>query len=653
MKITQKISFFVLLLILLLTSCQPLEPIIPTPTPQPPIESWEGMETGWMSFSYTSIDIREVVYDPQGYLWAVTNNRVFRWDIDTVNFEDLTPEKGFPGLIKNIFLRDDEIWVATSKCIARYLGNEWQIYELAEVDYISHISDTGDRLWASTATDKDGDYKSEYSLYYFEEEKWQEFNIPPLDGGYSTLYSIIVGKDSAGSLWISNDDDDVFRFDGQNWEKYDDLHNVHSIITQPNGSLLFALPTSILIFDGDNFTPLDLLQRRYRYLYDTSKLLPTHDGNLWIQINTGDASYAYIINNGKAQIATPIKYNSENKPSDIDYDPMAKTPSGWVFAGSEGTIYLYDNTSWQKFSFVSADSEIGEIIDSSPIGFTPENNLWILEDGIPVLFEGEKIKHFFSLNKNETTCIFNQVDAIHIDTKGDLWGMRGMRGGFKETTICLFEKEILHPTEYKTYFHANDMALAPNDDLWFVLPNGYIAEISQDELKKGDFTKFKVFRIGGEASQFTADYSRIEIGTDNIVWVIGNDELHSFDGKKWDFHDMYQQNDADGLTILSFATSDTGQVWVGLQNELRHFDGNKWISYRNAGITPYNITINKAGAVWFADWDNGLYKFEKQQWTHFPKADFSSGVMPQILSAPDGAMWFIDSFKWFRYQEKK
>ena len=124
------------------------------------------MEAGWTSFSKVSTRVNGAVYDPQGYIWAVTNDSVFRWDIDTADFEDLTPEEGTPGYIKDILLRDGEVWVMANRGVAHYTNSQWEIYEL-DVDYISRFSDTGDLLWAFTVAD--------YELYYLKKREWQIF----------------------------------------------------------------------------------------------------------------------------------------------------------------------------------------------------------------------------------------------------------------------------------------------------------------------------------------------------------------------------------------------------------------------------------------------------------------------------------------------
>ena len=76
MNTVKKVVFFVLLLALLLASCQPLEPIISTPTSQPLVESWEGLEEGWMIFSEVSDEVKqEEITDVERAIIAVRKQR--------------------------------------------------------------------------------------------------------------------------------------------------------------------------------------------------------------------------------------------------------------------------------------------------------------------------------------------------------------------------------------------------------------------------------------------------------------------------------------------------------------------------------------------------------------------------------------------------
>ena len=224
------------------------------------------------------------------------------------------------------------------------------------------------------------------------------------------------------------------------------------------------------------------------------------------------------------------------------------------------------------------------------------------------------------------------------------------------TSICFFEKGKPHPTEYKIYFNAKDIAIAQDGNIWLALAGGYIVEISPEALEKNDFTELKVIRIDGETDQFVQNYPiiefgenrpRIEIGLDNVIWIKGKNKLYSFDGKKW----VMEQQD-----VLDFTVNSVGEVWAGLANELRKFDGNEWVSYPYSDdcICPTQLTIGADDSVWFLQECEKVFKFNERNKTFSPVDKTFNGItLSQILSAPDGAMWFIYPSKWFRYQEKK
>ena len=643
-------AFGILIITLLATSCQPLEPVISTPTPHPQVESWEGMEPGWMSFS-KPLTIISAIYDPQGYIWATTYNHVFRWDINTSDFEDLTPEEETLGNIRNILFRNGEIWITTNKGAALYTNNQWKVYILDDIERITNFSDTGDRLWASTTTDKD------VNLYYLEEVKWQKFNHPPIEKASDHPFTS-VGQDSSGSIWVTNYYDALMRLDGDDWEKYDNTGDIYRIFTQPDGSLLFNFNNLLATFDGKEFAPLYLAPPKIEFF----RIFPLHNGTLshWIQTHgTARDVFAYTIDGMDVQEITPTTFN-ENRPENASIYPIGKTPSGWIFGAlHEEGVYLYDNQTWELFSIPFDTPVITEgVIKTSPIGFTPEGNLWTLKDGLPVLFDGEKINYPFAFKENDYSCYFYKSSNFIIDSKGNLWSFEKEYG--KENTICLFKKGELHPVAYKTFFNMEDIAIAPNGNIWLALEGGFLVEIPQEKLDKNDFSELKFIRIGNDDAYFPMDQIDIEIAPNNIVWAMADNELYSFDGVEWRSH------------ITSFYASNpefyeidcSGDIWVSADNTLRHFDGRHWTPYRLEYYTPYAIAFGLDGAVWFSGVQDeldkafstrfggheqeGIYKFKEGNWTFFQKDGF---VPYKILAAPDGAMWFIADNKWMRYKE--
>lgn len=645
MNTDKSIVFWILVIALLVTSCQPLEPIPPTPTipaptvtpaPQHPIESWDGMETGWMSFSHPSKYIQSAVYDSLGYVWAVTSNRVMRWNIETLVFEDMTLKEDALGDFYEVLFHDGEIWITAEKGAALYFDAEWEVYRLDDSSVFSSFSYTGGMLWAIAQTHLNEAFLAD--VFYLENQTWQKLEAPSLEYEYYQ-YSISIGKDTLGSVWLASyGNNTLFQFDGENWIEHDGVGAVQNIYTQADGSLLFDLGYDLMIFDGEDFLKVDLPKP----LNLVGKTFLPYQDVFWLQVYNAYETHAYLIKNNEFEEAAPLIL-TENKPEAVYGYPIGKTPSGGIFRDTlnEG-LYLYDNTNWQHLVVDFNPSGIEKITGTSPIDFTPDGKLWVTEDGVPILFDGQDIERpFFWTYQYETSpCHFQDGSDIRIDSNGNLWGLRN---DAQKTTICLFKKGVSTPIEYKTFFHATDIAIAPNGNIWLASVNDLV-ELSLDDLTKDAPLLLDIIPIDGYRSKHYNESIDIEIGPNNTVWVLGESTLSNFDGQNWLTHSVY-------ASPRSFDINSEGNVWVGAVNKLAYIEGsnsNTYQAYSNYGIFPNTIEIGLDGTVWFLHHGTEIYQLKGDHWQFFPQNDFTPS---RILSAPDGAMWFIADNKWMRYKE--
>jgi len=597
----------------------------PTQTQPPP---WPGLHAGWMNFKGTS-RFYNPVYDPQGYLWAVTfNNDIYRWDLETGELKIFTSTNGLPGNLYDLKVFDNKVWVSAGNGkITCFLNGEWVTQTVTSGD-VSDLSSTGDRLWVGA---NDG-------MYYLEGKDWKRFDLTSVSNQIPPDNNYRVARSKDGSLWFWKYDR-VFRFDGIKWQEYQNLQGVNDVITLSDGTLLFLFSDLIMVFDGKLLAPMVLPGNQYRYYIRSSLLTPEKD--LWLQISSQDGyasndSPTYLIHNGKVKKIPDVIF--EDFPEQINRTPQAMTPQGWVFYGSND-IYLYQDNNWKKLG-TNQSSGINQMIGNNVIGFSQNGSLWTLdgENNVPIRFDGEQIESVFEENPDIGYC-----SKWMIDPKGTIWG-RTPGGNF----LCMYNPNTKKSSTIRLFFDIKDFAVSPDGALWLASGGGFIAKLTDGYIRSADFIDIKMIKIGEGLVNYHLEPSRIVTDRDGAVWVfvdlIG---LYRYNETGWKFYGL-----SDLMDSNNFAIGTNGRVWAGFPGELVEFDGDKWNAYSSNCVNPSDLVVAPDDAIWFINGCDGVYRFDGKVWTHFAKDKELGGIIPyEIQVAPDGALWFFSNDGWARYKQ--
>ncbi len=218
-----KLSMFFLIPILVLASCGPatiIPPLTPTETIQPVAQS--NLHNDWIVFSpvpviQSPIIIGKVVYDSQGYLWAISSEGILRWNTSTYEFTSFPfPSKSTADTTSDLILFNGMMWLALlDGRVGHFSNGEWN-YQQVSSKPLFDFSDTGDRLWLSGVE----------GLFYLDGMSWKVFKLPT-----QTEIGLMiedVAKAKNGTLWfrgtVAFKTDEVYSLTGDKWQGYPGLN---------------------------------------------------------------------------------------------------------------------------------------------------------------------------------------------------------------------------------------------------------------------------------------------------------------------------------------------------------------------------------------------------------------------------------------------
>jgi len=164
-----------------------------------------------------SNNVRHVMVDSQGHVWASTRNGLFRGSA-TQRFEEVIPEGARGGDVFHMTMADSkgDIWAAGVQGLARLSSGHWTRFTSRDglkSDVVAHVAeDTDGSLWIG--------YYDAFGLTHLTfprgELKLEHFTA---GGGLRSDKSIFLSFDSRGWLWAGSDHG-VDVFDRIRWRHY-------------------------------------------------------------------------------------------------------------------------------------------------------------------------------------------------------------------------------------------------------------------------------------------------------------------------------------------------------------------------------------------------------------------------------------------------
>jgi hypothetical protein len=632
-------------MLFLLTACAPLTPVptsapvLPSATPElfEPV-SWQDMPAGAIRAS-AYVPSTPPTYDTQGHLWAANNQAIFRLDIRTGELAEFNPDNGFPGgsEILGVTRFQEDIWAVSTTGASRYRKGRWEFHPYTlRRGPLRNFFVTPYRLWVTTT---DG-------LVHFDGQTWEEFRLP---AEYTTTqqyppYFISVAESSDGSYWFLSNQYGL-RFDGQSWQRYDNLAGAYRTANLSDGTLLFFFSAVILYFDGMQIKPLVLPGDLYQYPTQLAFIAP--EGGLKIlrpvlpSYAEGTARFnTYQFQHGEVVEGEP--FEPKDPPPNVTPYPLALTPYGWIVNSSPNGFGLYNETDGYKELSFKGQAGIQDIVGRPVIGFAPDGALWTVGPySQPVRFDGRQALPVFELIPD-----VRYPYKWLVDPDGSFWGV----ASGSSDSLVHYDVHQEKPSVHDLFFRVRDAAISPDGRLWVASDAGFITELTPAFLKSGNFADLKLIRIGEGLLYHRAVPSRILAGPAGEVLVfVGGSGLYAYDGSQWEFLGLPRLKDATALAVDS-----KGHVWSGECGKLMEYDGLQWITHEVPCVVPAQMMAAADDSIWFVDTCQGeVYSFHGGEFTRLTRDEMGGFTPSSILQAPDGAMWFISPQKWLRYVPAK
>lgn len=146
----------------------------------------------------------------------------------------------------------------------------------------------------------------------------------------------------------------------------------------------------------------------------------------------------------------------------------------------------------------------------------------------------------------------------------------------------------------------------------------------------------------------------IEIAEDKAgnVWFGTSDGLIKYDGEKFTIFSKKEGLQGENEEIWGLMVDKRGLIWVGGYGGVCHFDGEKFIPFSLPDSMVENpqhmlsdklvfkIIEDKNGAIWFATDGNGIFKYNKGEFTHLTnKNGLTDNNTADILEDRHGNIW--------------
>ena len=615
-KVLNPLSRILIPVMLLLTACSispesnsivsiPTTPISLEDTAVPETQKEPAFEIqfpNWTSFTNANT-IQELLFDPEGYLWAVGDGGAVKWDLENGTYEKITSEYGlaenhvtslaisqdgslwfgtdasgvsrFDGQSWTLFNKDNGladnsvndiavdqnngIWVATPKGVSQYDGTQWKTITTADglmSDMVYTIMvDSNNTLWFGTNA----------ALSQLNGVIWSHFS--PENGLEGRLVrALMEGAD--GSIWVGTQDAGLSRFDGETWHTFtegDGLPSdwIYSLAEDSNGRVWIGTRKGLACLEDQT---LKTVESDPVASVTITSLVIGEDGILLA--GTAESGYYRIFE----EQVTP--YFTQDSLPNNNIEELGISGTGRILVLTEdGTISHFQSNNWETVS--SVDPKLMPV-KSAPLGF-----LWFqdLEGGVSS-FDGESWLSYPNpdLAKSLITSISTAGNVVWITTSED--------GVYQ---FANNQWTNYRSTNGLAHDRVTSSSISPDGDVWFGTEAKGISQY-----KNGD-------------------------------WITYTTE--------------------DGLAdnaVFSLTSSPSGTVWAGTDAGISRFDGEIWTSYVGeefSGILDLFVSQKPLDVLWVGGMD-GVLSFDGEKWQHYPpEVGLAGGIVKTIIESK-GWLWF-------------
>ena len=376
-------------------------------------------------FERHSVKLTCMVAYSESSIYLGSTKGLFEFDLETAKYKQLNKIQGSHNFnINALLLHDEVLWIGTTKGVYSYYGNTLRAFDAYQGLQESSIVDfCGDEngLWIQT----------------FDQGAFRY--VLGLDKINSYLYhGNMIGANS------------IYEEDNKLW-----------IGTQNNGLIIYDLiETTQEIIDS---------QKGLNTNYITGVIRDSFS-NKWI-LTSGSGVVKYL--------GESFSHQSEANgiPDKKIYALAEQGDSLWFSVGTQGLMYA-------KHGNLYRDSLLSELSEAKcKTIHTSDNELWVGTEGLGLF---RRTKDTAYLYTTETGALSNWIKDIVQDSLGYLWVATHGTGIFQiESADTLLKKGyIIGETEGLPDLRIQDLAVSPNNYLWFGTSEGYLGNIVNGRVDK-------------------------------------------------------------------------------------------------------------------------------------------------------------------------
>jgi serine/threonine protein kinase/ligand-binding sensor domain-containing protein len=499
---------------------------------------------------------------------------------------------------------------------------------------------------------------------------------------YHTIETLLVTQD--GTLWAGTEIAGVLRFDGENWNIFDEdnglpSNSVRVLFEASDGTLLAGThyaSDAISYYDGDNWSTADWVipdippmpvefPRPVVFLeYEEGGLivgltdeggLLFFDGSEWQRFTTADGLPSNSINSlaldadGNLWVITDQRggigaigdeFTPIPKLADILGTVLYPAPDGilWLGTTDNGGLWYFDGQDLSRYTEddgLPAGSIEGIVQDDEGI-------LWLGIHGVGLVrFDGQNFETWAIENEPP----FNKAWQILETDDGRLWFVEAWGG----EAVAIYNPSTDTWDTFKVSdSDTNALAFGPDGNRWFGTDDGLWRIDSagarqhfttNDGLPSDQITSLAFNGLGG-----------LWVGTENGL------AYHQPDDVQVPWRDF--TNYIPSPRVSTLYTDPSGDVWVGTSKDDEHSASIVWT---HQGATQGTWTLNNPfpeeldtveafamdtnNHLWVGTWGDNTWRLEEisqtGEWHKFDSSDGApSGEILSIVAQPDGTVWF-------------
>ena len=501
-----------------------VELVLPAPLPTP----------GGPVTAYPSLNgITDLVFAPDGSLWASTYEGLVRWNLTGDTYQTINQVDGLPapGALSLAFAPDGSLWIGTQSGVAQFDGVTWTTHPLASGQGDDLVYDvaiaTDGMVWAGTsngASAFDGHAWRHYSTadgladnlvwqvapasngtVWFSTHAGGLSHFDPSTGKWTTYTApdslpipnarmLAIGPD--GQPWVHIGYDDVYRFDGRDW-----------VLAYPTGGqwvcdMAFAADGTpwIATCGGFHSHGSGLVHQ----VGDQWRTMFAFGDDSWQAAGGGLASFdgqtwRYITSTGGLPAADNVRV-------------LQVAPDGSLWAGGGCGLGRLHEGVWEDLAL--CDQVDGNI---RHLAFAPDRAVWLATEW-----------SVFRMNGQELTRYEQQLPmAIAVDADGTVWVSHNPISG--AGWLSAFDGATWHPVTDTLGVGAVTVLVAtPDGGVWASGAAG-IARLA------GPGGPRLYTAVDGLPANGVID---LAVGPDGELWAAGSSAVARLDGDTWSTYEL-------------------------------------------------------------------------------------------------------------------